>query len=356
MIPVNEPLFAGNEAMYLEECIRSGWIGDGPFIKRFEGEFADYIGRKHAIAVSSGTAALDVAVEVLGVKDGDEVVVPTLAIVSCINQVLRNGAQPVFVDCDETWNMDVSQVENLITPRTKAIMMVHTYGLAVDADPILALAQKHGLKVIEDAAEVHGQTYKSRKCGTLGDISCFSFFANKIITTGEGGMILTDDDGIAETCRALRDLCHTPARRFYHERVGWNFRMTNMQAAIGCAQLERIENSIAAKRVIGHWYDSLLSKMDVQRPIAKTEYAENIYWVYAITTKRLASDVIKEMRELGVDCRPFFWPLHQQPISSTEGYFPNAEHAAKYGLYLPSGMSISIDEICTVVDALRKVL
>lgn len=356
MIPVNEPLFAGNEAMYLEECIRSGWIGDGPFIKRFEQEFASYIGRKHAIAVSSGTAALDVSVEALGIKAGDEVIVPTLAIVSCINQILRSGAKPVFVDCDETWNMDVARVEGLITSRTKAIMMVHTYGLPVDADPILVLAQKHGLKVIEDAAEVHGQTYKNRKCGTLGELSCFSFFANKIVTTGEGGMILTDDDELAETCRALRDLCHTPARRFYHERIGWNFRMTNMQAAVGCAQLERIENSIAAKRVIGHWYDSLLSKMDVQRPIAKTEYAENIYWVYAITTKRLASDVIKEMRELGVDCRPFFWPLHQQPISRTEGYFPNAEHAAKYGLYLPSGMSISTDEICTVVDALRKVL
>jgi perosamine synthetase len=358
MIPVNTPLFIGNEAKYLQECIESGWIGDGPFIKRFEEEFARYIGRKYAIAVSSGTAALDAAVEALGIGPGDEVIVPTLAIISCVNQIVRNGAAPVFVDCDETWNMDVSQVEEKITPRTKAIMAVHTYGLPVDMDPLMEIAFRRKVTLIEDAAEVVGLIYDGTKCGAFGYVSCFSFYANKILTTGEGGMVLTDDEEMAARCRALRDLCHTPQNRFHHERLGWNLRMTNMQAAVGCAQLERIEDSIARKRVMGHWYDSLLAKLPVQRPIHKTVDAENIYWVYPIVTERLAKEVIHEMRELGVECRPFFWPLHMQPVLAGKydprDEYPEAEKAARRGLYLPSGMALTIDQIIEVSEALKQ--
>jgi len=352
MIPVNEPLFLGNEKKYLQDCIDSGWIGtDGPYVKRFEKEFAEYIGREHAIAVSSGTGALDAAVEALGITAGDEVICPTFAIISTINQILRVGAKPVFVDCDRTWNMDVSKVRDLINDKTKAIMCVHIYGLPMDVDSLLGL----GLPIIEDAAEVCGQTYKGRKCGTFGKISCFSFYSNKILTTGEGGMILTDDDKLAEKCKSLRNLCHGK-QRFHHERLGWNYRMTNLQAAVGCAQLERIEQSINNKRMIGRWYNSLLTNLPVQKPIDRTDYAVNIYWVYPIVTEKPARDVIEGMRKLGVDCRPFFWPLHLQPVVDCAESYPNAEHAAGYGLYLPSGMALSIEQVCDVVNALRKVL
>ena len=347
---MNEPLFTGNEQKYLSECIQSGWVGNGPFIERFEEEFSRYIGRKHGIAVSSGTAALDISVEALGIKQGDEVICPSLAIISTINQILRVGARAVFVDCDRTWNMDVSKVKDLISDKTKAIIAVHTYGLPVDMDPLLGLRTF----VIEDAAEVIGQTYKGKKCGTFGTLSCFSFYANKIITTGEGGMILTDDDDLAKECRRLRDLCHT--ERFHHDRIGWNYRMTNMQAAVGCAQLEQIEEKIAKKRMIGRWYDALLSHLDIKRPIGKTDYAENIYWVYAIETRLRAKQVIEGMRKEGIECRPFFWPLHLQPIVDSAASCPNAEHAAGYGLYLPSGMALTIEQSCEVAEALRKVL
>ena len=242
-IPVNVPLLVGNEKRYLEECIDSGWISsEGPFVERFEQGIAERVERKHAVAVTSGTAALDVAVEALGIRSGDEVIVPTFAIISCINQVLRSGAKPIFVDCDRaTWNMDVSAIAEKISDRTKAIMVVHTYGLPVDLDPILALAERHGLKVIEDAAEMLGQTYRDRPCGSFGDISIFSFYPNKHVTSGEGGMVLTDDSDLAERCRALRNLCFRPDRRFVHDQLGWNYRMTNLQAAVGLAQLEQLD-------------------------------------------------------------------------------------------------------------------
>ena len=261
MIPVNQPLLDGNEKKYLLECIETGWISsEGPFIKQFEEKFAARVDRKHGIAVCNGTAALDAAVEALGIGPGDEVILPAFTIISCIGQIVRAGAKPVLVDSDPaTWNMDVSQIEGQITPRTKAIMVVHIYGLPVDMDPVLDIARRHGLKVIEDAAEMHGQNYKGRPCGSFGDISTFSFYPNKHITTGEGGMIVTNDDRLAEECRSLRNLCFQPQKRFVHERLGWNLRMTNMQAALGLAQLERLDDFVARKRRMGQRYTELLS-------------------------------------------------------------------------------------------------
>ena len=249
-IPVNEPLLDGNEKKYLLECIETGWISsEGPFVSQFEQMFASRMGRKHGIAVCNGTAALDAAVAALEISSGDEVIMPTFTIISCINQIVRNGGVPVLVDSDPiTWNMDVAQIEEKITPRTKAIMIVHIFGLPTDVDPILDIASRHCLKVIEDAAEMHGQTYKGKPCGSFGDISTFSFYPNKHITTGEGGMILTDNDQLALTCRSLRNLCFQPQQRFVHERLGWNMRMTNLQAALGVAQLERLDEFVVRKQ------------------------------------------------------------------------------------------------------------
>ena len=233
-IPVNVPLLKGNEKKYLTECIDTGWISsEGPFVKRFEEEFAARMGRKHGIAVTNGTAAIDAAVEALGVGPGDEVILPTFTIISCVLQIVRSGAKPVLVDCEsDTWNMDISAIEAKITSRTKAIMVVHIYGLPVDMKPVLEICRKYKLKLIEDAAEMIGQTYRGKPCGSFGDISTVSFYPNKHVTTGEGGMVLTDDDNLADQCRELRNLCFKPGKRFEHDRMGWNFRMTNLQADI----------------------------------------------------------------------------------------------------------------------------
>ncbi len=247
-VPVNEPCLIGNEKKYLDDCIDSGWISfEGPFVKKFENGMSAFVGRKFGISVTSGTAALETAVMALRIGKGDEVIVPTFTIISCISPIIRAGAVPVLVDSDErTFNMNVSEIEKRITSRTKAIMVVHIYGLPVDMDPVLRVAQKYNLRIIEDAAEMLGQEYKGKKCGSFGDISIFSFYPNKHVTCGEGGMVLTDDEQLANRCKDIRNLFFGP-RRYVHEELGYNFRMTNMQAAIGCAQLERINDTIRKK-------------------------------------------------------------------------------------------------------------
>ena len=367
-IPVNEPLLDGNEKQYLVRCIESGWISsEGPFVKEFEEKFAARMGRKHGIAVCNGTAALDAAVEALGIGLGDEVILPTFTIISCVLQIVRSGATPVLVDADPlTWNMDVTQIEAKITPRTKAIMVVHIYGLPVDMDPVLDIANRYGLKIIEDAAEVIGQTYKGKPCGSFGEITTVSFYPNKHVTTGEGGMILTDDDELAETCRSLRNLCFQTKRRFVHERLGWNLRMTNIQAALGLAQLERLDEFIEKKRWIGRQYNELLAGLArVQLPITQTDYAENIYWVYGLVLDksigRDAQDVVAIFANLGIGCRPFFYPLHQQPILIKKKLFhdvryPVAENLAERGFYVPSGLALTEQQIDRVAAACQMVL
>jgi len=366
-IPVNEPVLDGNEKKYLAKCIDTGWISsEGPFVKRFEEEFAARMGRKHGIAVTNGTAAIDAAVEALGIGPGDEVILPTFTIISCVLQIVRSGATPVLVDSDSlTWNMDVSQIESKITPRTKAIMVVHIYGLPVDMDPVLDICQRHGLKLIEDAAEMIGQTYRGKPCGSFGDISTVSFYPNKHITTGEGGMILTDDDALAEQCRELRNLCFKPGKRFVHERLGWNLRMTNLQAALGVAQLERIDEFLKKKRWIGHMYNELLADLPgVQLPLASTDYAENIYWVYGLvlddSVEFDAEEAMTRLAKLGVGCRPFFYPMHQQPVLRQMGLFegesfPVAERLYQRGFYVPSGLALSEDQIFHVAESLKQV-
>ena len=368
MIPVNQPLLDGNEKKYLLECIETGWISsEGPFIKRFEDEFAQSVGRKHAVAVANGTAALDIAVDALGIGHGDEVIMPTFTIISCIHQIVRAGAIPVLVDSDPiTWNMDVNQVEGKITSRTKAIMAVHIYGLPVDMAPLLDLAKKYGLKILEDAAQAIGQTCNGQPCGSFGEISTFSFYPNKHITTGEGGMVVTDDDELAEQARSLRNLCFQPAKRFFHERLGWNYRMTNMQAALGLAQLERLNESVKRKREIGRRYNELLESLSsVQLPHKKTEYADNIYWVFGLVLDKSigfnAEEAMRRLSAKGIGTRPFFCPMHLQPVLKKMGLFedesyPVAENLYQYGFYIPSGLALTENQMSITSNNLQKII
>lgn len=369
-IPVNEPLLDGNEKKYLIECIDTGWISsEGPFVAAFEERMAETVGRRYGIALCNGTAALEVAVSALELQPGDEVIMPTFTIISCAAAIVRRGCIPILVDSDPaTWNMDVSQIEAKITNRTKAIMVVHIYGLPVDMEPIINIATQYKLKIIEDSAEMHGQTYKGQPCGSFGEISTLSFYPNKHITTGEGGMVLTDDEKLAERCRSLRNLCFQPQKRFVHEELGYNFRMTNLQAALGLAQIERLSEFVDRKRRMGKKYTELLSVVSaLELPIAKTIYAENIYWVYGVILKEQsgvdAEEMMRRLSQRGIGTRPFFWPMHEQPVFKKMRLFnkedyPVAERMARRGFYLPSGMALTegqIEEVCNVfIDELGK--
>jgi perosamine synthetase len=366
MIPVNTPLLGGNEEKYLVECVRTGWISsEGPFIKEFEDKFAEYVSRKHGIAVSNGSAALDVAIQALNIGNGDEVIVPAFTIISPAQSVVKAGGVPVLVESDiTTWNMDVNQIEVKITSKTKAIIVVHIYGLPVDMDPVLALCKKHNLYLIEDAAEMHGQTYNGKLCGSFGDLSIFSFYPNKHITTGEGGMIVCNDDHLAERCRKLRNLAFEPGRRFVHKELGWNYRMTNLQAALGLAQLERLDAHLDKKRHIGKLYQEGLKGLPgFQLPLASTDYAENIYWVFGLVadTQELCERMVDKLGKVGIGTRPFFWCMHEQPVFLDMGFFkgesyPSAEKMARNGFYIPSGLGLSDQEIYSVIEKIKAVL
>ena len=367
-IPVNEPLLNGNEKRYLNECIDTDWISsEGPFIKQFEAQFAARMGRKYGVAVCNGSVALDAAVVALDIKRGDEVILPTFTIISCAAAIVRAGATPVVVDSDPiTWNMDVSQIEANITPQTKAIMVVHIYGLPVDMQPLLELAKKYGLAIIEDAAEMHGQTYRGQPCGSFGELSAFSFYPNKHVTTGEGGMILTDDAQLAERCHSLRNLCFQPQQRFVHDELGWNFRMTNLQAALGVAQLERLDEFVARKRRMGRSYTELLNGTPgLQLPLPQTDYAENIYWVFGVVLDDAvpfdAKEAMRRLGDLKIGTRPFFWPMHEQPVFRKMGLFkgaacPVAERLARRGFYLPSGVALTDEQIERVAAVVKEVV
>lgn len=367
MVLVNEPVLDGNEKKYLMECIDTGWISsEGPFIKRFEVDMATYVGRKHATACSNGSAALDIAVAALELKEGDEVIMPSFTIISCAQSLVTRGIKPVLIDSDiKTFNIKIEDIESKINEKTKAIMIVHIYGLSVDVDPILDLAKKYNLKIIEDAAEMHGQTYKGKKCGSFGDISIFSFYPNKHITTGEGGMVLTDNENLDKRAKSLRNLCFT-SNRYVHDEIGWNYRMSNMQAALGVAQLERIEQIVEKKRWIGNKYNELLKDIyTINLPIEKTKYCENIYWVYAITLKdsysKTAKEIMEKLSEYKIGTRAFFYPMHRQPVFNKMGLFlnekfPNSEKLYEKGFYIPSGLALTEEQIIEVSNALHEVL
>jgi len=367
MIPVNQPKLDGREKELLAECIRSGWISsDGPFVAEFERKFADYIGTKHGVAVCNGTAALETALFAAGVGKGDEVIMPAFTIISCALAAIRLGAIPVLVDAEaDTWNMDVSQIESRLSPKTKAIMPVHIYGHPVDMDPLLDIAKKRNLVVVEDAAEAHGAEYKGRKCGALGHISAWSFYANKIITTGEGGMVLTSDVKMAKRAESYRNLCFRPEKRFYHTELGYNFRLTNLQAAVGVAQMERIDEFIQIKRRLGEYYRQKLLKLKGVKCQIEKPWAKMVYWMYCIELDSAlglnAQNVMDALAKKEISTRPFFIGLHQQPALRELGLFkeehyPVTERISRQGLYLPSGLALTEKQIDQVVAVLDEIL
>lgn len=367
-VPVNEPLLDGNEETYIRECVKTGWISsEGPFVKRFEDELAAKVGRRFGVAVCNGSAALDTAVAALRLGEGDEVILPTFTIISCAAAIVRAGAMPVVVDSNPvTWNMDVNQIEGKITSRTKAIMAVHIYGLPVDMGAVLDLAERYELKVIEDAAEMVGQTYNGVPCGSFGDISTLSFYANKLVTTGEGGMILTDDEELAENCRSLRNLCFQAGKRFVHDDLGWNYRISNLQAALGVAQLEQLGGHVARKRRMGKRYTQLLSNTPgLQLPLPRNDYAENIYWIYGVVLDdEMPFDATQAMRRLAkrnIGTRAFFWPMHEQPVFRKMGIFRNetcpvAERLARRGFYIPSGLALTDTQLEETASTLKEIV
>lgn len=368
MIPVSRPVLDGNEKAYLAECIDTGWISsEGPFVGRLERFFENSCGRRHGVAVCNGSAALDLALSALPIGPGDEVILPSFTIISCVQAILRAGAIPIAVDCDPlSWNVTAEAIEQAATDRTRAVMVVHIYGLPCDMDPILAVAARHALLVIEDAAEAIGLTYNDKPCGAFGHVATFSFYSNKLVATGEGGLVLTDDDGIAERLRANRNLCFRADRRFVHDALGWNMRMSNLQAAVGCAQAERLPSTVERKRAIGAYYQERLAGVrDIVLPRDAVPGARNVYWVFGIVLgerRRLdAAQAIDRLRERGIAARPFFWPIHEQPVLRQMGLFPGvtlpvSERLARRGFYLPSGPDISEAEQAEVVDALLHVL
>jgi perosamine synthetase len=363
-VPVNTPKFSGNEKKYLIDCIDSGWISsEGPYVRKFEENFAKFCDRKYAVAVTNGTIAIDIALKALDLPRGSEVILPSFTIISCIHEIVNSGLKPIFVDSSlETWNMDVNQIEEKITPNTSAIMAVHIYSFPVEMDKVISLAKKYNLKIIEDAAEMHGQTYNGNICGSFGDISTFSFYANKHITTGEGGMILTNNKDYYEKILSLRNLCFTKEKRFYHTHLGTNARMTNIQAALGVAQLENINVIVKRKREIGEWYNNLLVKNDKYTTLpSKMAYADNIYWVYGILLKdsNNMEKIVEFLNKNGVGNRPFFYPLHKQPVLkefNNNVSLPNSEILSENGFYIPSGLGITDKEIEYVSQKVNQIL
>lgn len=356
-LPVAEPLLGEKELLYVTECVLTGWVSSaGKFVTRFEQMFAEFCGTDYAIAVSNGTTALHVSLLALGIGPGDEVIVPTLTFIATANAVAHTGGRPVFVDSEiTTWNIDPDKIEEAITPRTKAIIPVHLYGHPADMDRILHIASKHGLAVIEDAAEAHGACYKEKKVGGIGDIGIFSFFGNKIITTGEGGMVVTNDADLAKKIRMLRDHGMDPNHRYLHPILGYNYRLTNIQAAIGVAQLEKIETILKLKKEIANLYSNAFVTITGITMPPKASWAENVYWLYSIIIDEEKfgfnrDAVMAILKDNGIDCRPLFIPCHLQPIYTTGQLLPVATKLAEKGLSLPSSANLTIENIKRITD------
>ncbi len=365
MIPVAEPCLGEEEVNNVIKAVKSGWISSkGEFIEEFERGFASYCGVKYGVATSNGTAALHLALKALGVQKGDEIIIPTLTFIATANAVTYCNAKPVFVDSHpEYWCIDPKKIEEKITKNTKAIIAVHLYGHPCDMDWIRDLAEDHGLYIIEDAAEAHGAEYKGRKIGSLGDISCFSFYGNKIITTGEGGMCLTNDDELAERMKILRDHGMNPNRKYWHDVIGFNYRMTNLQAAIGVAQLKKLDRFIEKKRTIAKWYMRYLRELEEKELIElqpEMPWAKCVYWMYSILIRgNLRSnrdELMKKLEEIGIETRPFFYPIHILPPFKSGEKFPVAEKLSTVGINLPSAVTLVKEDIRKIAAHIHRII
>lgn len=367
-IPVFEPLLDERETSFVNSALQSQAISGfyGEFIGRFENEFAMFCDAKYAVAVTSGTTAIHLALIVADVGPKDEVLVATYTNMASFFPVIYQGAIPIPIDIDpETWNIDHTRLESKITPRTKAIIVVHIFGHPVDMDPILEVAKKHGLVVIEDCAEAHGATYKGKKVGALGDIGCFSFYANKIITTGEGGMLTTNNSSLAERARSVKSLAFGKINKFMHTEIGYNYRMTNLQAAIGCAQMEKIDGVIEKKRALADRYNNLLSNTPCLRKPIERSYARNVYWMYHLVLEpdaRINRDlVMTQLAEQGIETRPGFTPFNMQNIFIQQGLAnvddcPVANYVGMNSFYLPSSPQLTEEESVYVIKSLLKIV
>ena len=362
IIPVCEPVLNGNESRYVLDCVNTNWISSaGKYIPLFEKAFSNKVGCEHGVACVSGTAALHLIMAALGLGPGDEVIIPTHTMIATAYAVTYTGARPVLVDSERrTWNMDVSQIENKVTPHTRAICVVHTYGHPVDMDAVFDIARRHKLTVIEDAAEAHGALYKGRPCGSLGDAAAFSFYANKIITTGEGGMATTNNLEMAETIRTLRDHAFSKERHFWHKYIGYSFRLTNLQAAVGLAQTEQMDHFIARRRENAGLYSAMLRDVPGLTLPAEEPWARNVYWMYGVLVEDefgIGRDELRRrLAARGIETRTFFIPMHLQPIYHADYQderYPVAEDLCRRGMYLPSASSLTRREIECVVEAVK---
>lgn len=367
-IPVNSPDITQEDKDYVGLALSQGWIsGEGPFITEFEELFASVVGRDFGISVSNGSVAIDLVIEALGLGPGDEVILPSFTIISCLSQILRSGATPIFVDaCETTWNMKVDEVANSITSQTKAIIAVHIYGLPVDMDPLIELAKSQNIFLIEDAAEAHGLKYKDKNAGSMGDVSTFSFYANKNVTTGEGGMILTDDPLFAAKIKTLKNLGFKSSPRFVHDVLGWNSRLGSLQAALGTSQTRRLDSIVEKRKRLGSTYQEAFKHLEsIKLPATSTSYAENNYWVFGIVLNpdygRDALDVSHVLGTRGIGTRPFFYPLHKQPVLKSFGFEQQprlavSEMLGKQGFYIPNGLGMSSFEVERVIEVVLDVL
>lgn len=364
-VPINTPLLNGNEKKYLLECIKTGYISSaGGFVDKFEKKFAKFIGKKYAVSVSNGTIALQIAYDCLNIKKNDEVILPAFTIISCILPIIRSGGKPILVDCNiDDWNINIEELKKKITKRTKCIIIPHIYGMPARIDEIINICKKRKIKIIEDSAEAIGLKIKNRMCGSFGDLSTFSFYANKHITTGEGGMICTNDKTYYEKCKYLRNICFNNKRRFKHFDLGYNARFTNIQSAIGMAQLEQINKFIKKKISIGNLYNKeIKAKKSFIKPLEQKNKIRNLYWVYGLLIKNKnlkLEDVMKLFKKNGIETRNFFWPLHLQPILNKLGYFKNqrfknSEYLSKNGFYIPSGLGLSVFDQKKVIKFINK--
>jgi len=364
-IPVCSPQFGENEVQYVAECVRSSWVsGISKYVEEFEEKFAKYCNCKYGIATNSGTTALHLALATLGIGRRDEVIIPTFTMIATANAVTYTGAKFVLVDAEsETWNMDVSKLEEKVTNHTKAILPVHTYGHPAYMDTILDIAEKHGLYVVEDAAEAHGAEYKGRRTGSIGDMGCFSFYANKIITAGEGGMIVTNNEELAEKARWLRAHAYGgEGKHFYHEALGFGYRMSGLQAALGLAQLEHIDEFVSIRRKNAKLYNSLLSELGEKIKLPpEAPWAKNVYWMYSILIQDSfgisRDELIKKLELEGIETRTFFYPMHVQPIYAKQfkgQSFPVADELSRKGINLPSGNNLTADQITYICECIKK--
>ena len=365
MIEVFEPIIGEEEIEAVVAALRRGEISGsfGESIPRFEQEFADYCGCKYGVAVSSGSTALHLAVAAAEIGAGEEVLVSSSTNIATALAVAHNNAIPVPLDSEElTWNLNLDLVEDLITEKTKAIIPVHLYGHPVDMDRLMEIARRHNLLVIEDCAESHGATCRGRMTGSFGDMACFSFYANKVITTGEGGMVTTNDERLAERLRLLRNLAFTKPR-FRHEELGFNFRMMGYQAAMGSAQFAKIENIVSEKRRVAHTYNNYLRDIEGLQLPHEADWARNVYWMYAVVVHSefgmTRDGLMNHLRDSGIDTRTFFCPMNQQPCLQSLPYFrpvpcPVADSLWENGLYLPSTYSLSEDVIKQISDVVRR--